>query len=235
MANHDFTIRISDITADTTYRYRETLDSASLIPSLKQDGQLVPILVRPAGSKYQLISGFSRVAALKEMGERMVLARVLENVSDDEARRISLAENLERNPLTAWEQIITAYKFRKQGLSNAQVASHFRVSIRTIQRYLRVAEAPEDFQKALQRDDITIQQAYEAIKKDVPLSELIGRGRSVRYLRNISKKTMPKKNVRISRKADGEVRISIRYNPKTSPVTLNDLFKEARRKLKKSE
>ncbi|MHC4867010.1 MAG: ParB/RepB/Spo0J family partition protein, partial [Planctomycetota bacterium] len=212
-------INIEDLIADCEFRYRANLNIDDLVDSIRQDGQLIPIVVRRQDDKFQLISGFRRIAALTKLGRKKVQAKILYGISDVEARRISLLENLERNSLTSWDQVAAAERFREQGMENAEIAEAFRVSVRTIQRYLRVAEAPDDFRRALERDDITIQQAYEALKRHVPVSDLLKHGRSVRYLRGLSHKSEKKDNVRIQRKADGEILINIRYRPGKSDLS----------------
>ncbi|MHC4528832.1 MAG: ParB/RepB/Spo0J family partition protein, partial [Planctomycetota bacterium] len=214
------------------FRYRLNLDIDDLVDSIRKDGQLIPIVVRQQDDKFQLISGFRRIAALRALGQKKVQAKILYGISDVGARRISLLENLERNSLSAWDQVAAAERFRAQGMKNAEIAEAFRVSIRTVQRYLLVGKAPDDFRRALERDDITIQQAYEALKKGVPLSELLKHGRSVRYLRGLSHKSEKKDNVRIQRKADGEILINIRYRPGKSD--LSRLFEMVRKKLSKT-
>lgn len=226
-------MNIKDITGDTTYRYRANLDIGELADSIKRDGQLIPIVVRRQGDKYQLISGFRRIAAMTKLGRKRVQAKVIDVASDAQARRISLLENLERNSLSAWDLAATAAKFRKQGMKNAEIAEAFRASTRTIQRYLFVAKAPDDYRAALQRDDITIQQAYEGLKKGVPCSELLQHGRSVRYLRRLSTSSRAgarKDTIKIQRKTGGEILIQIRYKP--NQTNLNRIFENVRDRLK---
>ncbi len=226
-------MNIKDITGDTTYRYRANLDIDKLAGSIKRDGQLIPIVVRPQGDSYQLISGFRRIAALTKLGRKKVQAKVIDGLSDAQARRISLLENLERNSLSAWDMAATAAQFRKQGMKNADIAEAFRASTRTIQRYLFVAKAPDDYRAALQRDDVTIQQAYEGLKNGVPCSELLQHGRSVRYLRRLStsSRTGAKKdNIKIQRKTGGEILIQIRYKP--NQTDLNRIFENIKERLK---
>jgi ParB family chromosome partitioning protein len=224
-------IEIDDIIKDQEFRYRANLNIDDLVDSIRKDGQLVPIMVRRRDGKFQLISGFRRIAALRELGRNKVQAKILGDVSDAEARRVSLLENLERNSLSAWDQVAVAARFREQGMRNAEIAAAFRQSVRTIQRYLLVAKAPDDFRRALEHDDITVQQAYEAVNKGIPCSELIQHGRSVRYLRNLSHKSKKEENIRIQRKAGGEILISIRYKPAKSD--LSHLFEVVRKRLGK--
>jgi ParB/RepB/Spo0J family partition protein len=224
-------IEIGELTKDREFRYRADLDIDDLAASIRQDGQLVPIVVRRHDDKFQLISGFRRIAALRKLRRKKVQAKILSGVSDVQARRLSLLENLERNSLSTWDQVATAARFREQGMKNREIAEAFRASVRTIQRYLAVAKAPDDFRGALERDDITVLQAYEALAKGIPLSDLIGHGRSVRYLRGLSRTGDRKENVRIQRKHDGDIVINIRFQPGKSD--LNRLFAEVRKKLEK--
>jgi ParB family chromosome partitioning protein len=216
----DREIPLSALTEDNEFQCRATVSNVDgMAASIARDGQIDCVIVRPvAGNRFQLIAGFTRVAALRKLGRTYVRATIRRGLSDAEARRVSLASNLERNNLTTWDQVFTAARYRRQGLSNAEIAAAFGgLAIRTIQRYLRVAEAPDDFRRALERDEITVQQAYEAIKRGVALSQ--GRGRSVRYLRSLSRKREPKGDIRIQRRRSGEIIINIRYEPGKADLT----------------
>jgi ParB/RepB/Spo0J family partition protein len=230
--DEDREIALAALTADREFQCRAMpSDVDKLAASIARDGQLSAVLVRPVGgNRFQLIAGFTRVRALRKLGRTHVRARILHDLSDAEARRISLAENLERQDLTAWDQVFTAARYRQQGLSNAEIAGAFGgVAIRTIQRYLRVAEAPEEFRHALARDEVTVNQVYEAIKRGVSLSELTGRGRSVRYLRGLSRKREAKSGVRIQRRKGGEIIINARFEPDS--MDFDSLLKEIREKV----
>jgi ParB family transcriptional regulator, chromosome partitioning protein len=221
--DEDRELPIAALTDDDEFQCRATLSNVDkLAASIKRDGQLEAVLVRPVGvHKFQLIAGFTRVTALRKLGHTNVRARILYNLSDAEARRISLATNLEREDLTAWDQVSTVARYRSQGLSNAEIAAAFGgVAIRTIQRYLRVAEAPEEYKAALAREDVTLNQVYEAVTHEVPLSAIVGRkGRSVRFLRELSRKRAPKGDIRIQRRRSGEIIINIRYDPEKADLT----------------
>lgn len=226
-------IPIADVTEDCEFQCRATQWNVDdLVTSIQRHGQRDPVAVRPLGKKFQLIYGFRRVAALKQLGHKWVQAHVMYDLSDADARRMSLAENLEREDLSDWDKIATAARFNKQGITNGEIAANFNnVSVRTIQRWLCVAKAPDDFRRALERDDITVQQCYEALKRGVSLSELMGRrGRSVRYLRSLSRKrSLKKEDVTIRQKANGETLINIRYRDGESD--LNALFATVRKRL----
>jgi len=222
-------ILIAKLSKDKDYQYRVKLDLKELLPSIKREGQLFPILVRRVGKKLQIISGFQRVACLRRLSQKYVLARILTDVSDSDARRMSLAENRARKSLTTWDLVVTVANFRKQGIKKDVIAEDLGVNKRTIERYFRVADAPDDYKRALQRDDISLHAAYEGIMRGVLLSELTQRGRSVRYLRSLSHKKKSTDGIKIQRRKVGDILISIHYKPETN--NLDQLLKQVKRKL----
>ncbi len=74
--------------------------------SIERDSQIEPIVVRRnGGSHYQLIVGHRRVEAVREYTKmKTILARIIK-ADDLQARRISAAENLQREDLSAVETI----------------------------------------------------------------------------------------------------------------------------------
>ncbi len=74
-----------------------------LADSIRRHGLLHPILVRPSGRDYEIVSGLRRFLACKESGMGEVLA-VLRPLDDREALELSLAENARRESFTAQER-----------------------------------------------------------------------------------------------------------------------------------
>jgi len=60
-----------------------------LIPSIQKYGVIEPIIVRRTEeSQFQLLSGYRRLQALKEIGGGFIISRVIENLNDKEAKGI---------------------------------------------------------------------------------------------------------------------------------------------------
>ena len=76
--------------------YEETI--TELAESIREQGLLSPIIVRPDGNKYQIIAGERRYKAAQQAGLKEVPA-LIKKVSDGEARIISLIENIQREDL----------------------------------------------------------------------------------------------------------------------------------------
>ncbi len=92
---------------DLRYRISECFDCASLEASLGEIGQLNPvILLEAAGSPGSVVSGFRRLHALRRIGRRSFLARVLPaaEYSPLEAFRLALWDNLSHRKLNALEK-----------------------------------------------------------------------------------------------------------------------------------
>ena len=76
---------------------------AALADSLRQHGMLQPILVRPAGERFQVIAGERRLRAAVEAHLAEVPARVLE-LDDQRVNELAIVENLQRKDLNALEK-----------------------------------------------------------------------------------------------------------------------------------
>jgi ParB family chromosome partitioning protein len=68
--------------------------SEALVNSVRESGVLTPIIVRPQGKQYEILSGHNRVEAAKKVGLPRVPAIIREGLSDDDARLIVTITNL---------------------------------------------------------------------------------------------------------------------------------------------
>lgn len=82
------------------------LDPA-FVESIRKEGVISPILVRPIravrGPAWEVIAGARRLAASKEVGRKSIGA-VVRDVDDATAKRLTLAENVNRVGLSAWQE-----------------------------------------------------------------------------------------------------------------------------------
>jgi len=89
------TLPLSQIEEDESFRLRSDGDVSGLGQSLAREGQLVPVDVRLRGpGRWQLITGFRRLAALRLLKRDRVLARLHDSLSDEDALRLALADDL---------------------------------------------------------------------------------------------------------------------------------------------
>ena len=115
---------------------------AELVHSIKEFGVLQPIVVRPKGSKFELIMGERRLRASKEAGLKKIPAIVRET-ADENMLRDALLENLHRsnlNPLeeaSAYQQLLEDF-----GSTQEQLADKLGRSRPQITNTLRLLKLP---------------------------------------------------------------------------------------------
>lgn len=133
-------IEVGDI-ADSPYQVRhidETDDGfLELVESIKVNGLLQPVVVRPAvpGSPriWELIAGHRRVRAVSAAGLTEVAARVV-RITDKEAEAAVGVENINREDLRPMELVATVTNMRKNGRSVEEIARAFGKSVRWVYR-----------------------------------------------------------------------------------------------------
>lgn len=117
---------------DSEYQVRKLDDDhvADLVTSIRGEGLLVPIIVRPLPAKagengpqrYEIVSGHHRVKAHRVM-ELPVVPAVVKQLSDADAAAALTTENMLRKGLSDWEMSKTILKLESlQGISNSQLS-----------------------------------------------------------------------------------------------------------------
>jgi ParB family chromosome partitioning protein len=132
-------------------------DIESLAESLKKEGLLQPVVVRPAGAGfYQLVAGERRWRAAKLAG----LARVpviIREVEDRKMLELALVENIQRRDLNPMEK---ARAFRQlmtlNGWTQEQLADSVSMGRPTVANFLRLLDLPVEVQEAVSRGTITM-------------------------------------------------------------------------------
>jgi ParB family chromosome partitioning protein len=76
---------------------------ADLVESIRAEGLLQPIVVRPVGDRFQLIAGERRWRAFQKLGIKTIPARVMTS-SDASSASLALIENLQRADLNPIEE-----------------------------------------------------------------------------------------------------------------------------------
>lgn len=95
-------------------RYFDPQAMQSLVDSVKLDGILQPLLVRPVGDKYELVAGERRYKAATDAGLTEVPVTI-RSLSDEQAVQYALTENLQRedlNPIEETEGILQLLALR---------------------------------------------------------------------------------------------------------------------------
>jgi ParB family chromosome partitioning protein len=148
----------------------------SLAESLKKDGLLQPVVVRPAGAGfYQLVAGERRWRAAKLAG----LARIpviIREVEDKKMLELALVENVQRRDLNPMEK---ARAFRQLMTLNSwtqeQLADSLGMGRPTVANFTRLLDLPLEVQEAVSRGTITMghARALLAIAQRGPMLQML--------------------------------------------------------------
>ena len=154
---------VQDIAIDKLVDFKEhpfyVLDNeemAELVASVKDNGVLVPIIVRPQNGKYEIIAGHRRRHAAKLAGLDKLPA-IVKKYSDDEAALAMVDTNIQRENILPSEKAF-AYKIKRDTLSHQgrkaenpdEVGSNSRDKVSdtdsgaTVDRYIRLTNLTKD-------------------------------------------------------------------------------------------
>ena len=129
---------------------------ADLAKSIKANGVIQPIIVRPVGTAYQLIAGERRWRAAKLAGVE-TLPAIIRSATDDELLELALVENIHRTDLNPIERA-TAYQKYLSNLSLTQVEAAERLGEdrSVIANYLRLLDLPAEIRQMLIEGQLTM-------------------------------------------------------------------------------
>ncbi len=159
----------------------------NLAQSIRANGVVQPIVVRPKGNQFEIVAGERRWRAAQRAGLRKIPAAVRE-VSDDKLLELALIENIQREELNPIEE---ANAYRKLidniGLTQEAVAQSVGRDRTLIATSLRLLKLPDDIQKLIEEaklsaghgrallltDDVSIQRrvARSIIEKSLSVRE----------------------------------------------------------------
>jgi ParB family chromosome partitioning protein len=147
---------------------------AELAQSMRENGLIVPVLVRPVGDRYVLVHGERRYRAAQALGWKTILAEV-RDISPDEARWLALVENVQRADLSPIEEA-RAYQARlAEGITQETLAQRVGKSRTYIAQKLRLLGLPEDVQAAINAGQIKEGQARQLLRvKDASRQSELG-------------------------------------------------------------
>lgn len=139
-----------------------------LVASILEHGILQPVIVRPHGNRYQLVSGERRLTAARRASLTHVPALVRE-YDDLQMLEISIVENIQREDITPLEAA-AAYKrlMEEFHLTQEQVALKLGKSRPAVANTLRLLNLPSNIMESLSRGDITEGHARSLLAVDDP-------------------------------------------------------------------
>lgn len=185
-----------------TYFDDETL--AELSQSIKQDGIIEPLIIRPSSDgRYEIICGERRFEAAKKVGLKTVPV-IIKDVPDLKALEISMIENLQRENLNPIEEAegysIMSSKFH---LSQQDISDRVGKSRSSVANSLRLLDLPDEVKLLVRKASISAghARAILSLKEKrlmmIAAQRIIDKNLSVRetenYVEDIKKTHKPEK------------------------------------------
>jgi len=133
--------------------YEETI--TELAESIREQGLLSPIIVRPDGNKYQIIAGERRYKAAQQAGLKEVPA-LIKKVSDSEARIISLIENIQREDLNDIDRASALRELKVNlGLPWEKLAQKLGLTKQRVLDLVGLLDLPEEIKEDIRQKKLT--------------------------------------------------------------------------------
>ena len=172
---------------------------AELASSIDVSGLLQPIVVRPVGSRFELIAGERRWRAVQRLGWSKVPA-VVRELDDRTTLTLALIENLQRDDLTGLDEAIGYQRLMGEfNVAQAEVARLVGKDRSTIANTLRLLKLPADVQELLQARKISEGHGRALLALEDPIEmgrvarEIVAHGWSVREVEALVRGEAPEK------------------------------------------
>jgi len=182
----------------------------SLTDSIRQEGVLMPILLRPHGDGYELIAGERRWRASQAAGLTEIPA-VIRNVNDLQALELAIIENEQRDDLTAIESGRAYSRMIEEfGCTQQQVAEKIGVSRVQVSNLIRLLQLSEPIRIMIEKRELNMGQARPLVGLPAPIGEHIARqciehGWSARQMEKEAKKAAKEPVVATKKEVDADV------------------------------
>lgn len=171
------------------YQPRSHMDKAALeelADSIRQQGVVQPIVVRPIGEgRYEIIAGERRWRASQLAGLEKIPALV-RNIPDEAAIAVALIENIQRENLNPIEEANALQRLADEfDLTHEQVAAHVGRSRVAVSNLLRLRNLNSDVRELMEAGSIDMGHgrallSLEGSAQSQTAREIVSKGLSVR-------------------------------------------------------
>lgn len=185
------------------YQPRRDMDQEALqdlANSIKVQGVMQPIVVRPAGAgKFEIIAGERRWRATQLAGQDSIPAMV-RDVPDEAAIAMGLIENIQRENLNPIEEAMALQRLQQEfELTQQEVADAVGKSRSTITNLLRLMSLQADVRTLLEHGDLEMGHArallgLPADHQSAAARTVVGKGFSVRQTEALVRKLLAEKD-----------------------------------------
>jgi len=162
-----------------------------LASSIRQQGVMQPIVLRPVGSgRYEIIAGERRWRATQLAGLHTIPA-IIKEVSDESAIAMSLIENIQRENLNPIEEAMALKRLQDEfQLTQQEVAEAVGKSRATVTNLIRLIGLNPDVRRMVEHGDLEMGHARALLSLPDPQQSeaartVVGKGLSVRQTESL--------------------------------------------------
>ena len=222
-------VPIEDIEPNPNQPRQSLGDITDLVASITEKGILEPILVRPRGSRFQIIAGERRFRAATEAGLAEIPC-VVRETSDAEMMEIALVENLQRKDLTAFEEAdglkVLADNF---GYTHEAMAQKLGKGRTSITETLTLTAMPDDIREQCRRADIHAKSLLlQIVRQSTPakMAQMVGRLQHEGGGRDQARRIAKESKTKTAGRGRAQPYV-FRYQPREKTFTLSLQFRKA--------
>jgi len=137
-------IPIEKIITNQMQPRRDMGDLAELTDSIKENGIIEPVIVRPKEGNFEIVAGERRFRAAKEAGMHEIPC-IEHDIPDNEALEMSIIENIQRKDLNVFEQSQSISQLAEiYGYTHEEIAKKIGKSRVTVTELIRITDLPEE-------------------------------------------------------------------------------------------
>ena len=136
-----------------------------LLASIVAKGLIYQLVVEPSprrnGAKYHVVAGGRRLAVFQRLAKQGAIPKdhpIRCSIAPEgvDTAEISLIENAIRAPMHPADQVTAFAELADRGSTNEQIAQHYGVSERTVEKRLRLGRVAPELLDAFRRDEMTL-------------------------------------------------------------------------------
>ena len=181
-----------------------------LAESIRQHGVLQPVVVRPVGSRYELVVGERRWRATQKAGLATIPAVVAEVDSRDRLE-LALVENVQRHDLNPIELAHAFHALAEGGTTQEEIGRRVGLNRSSVANHLRLLELPGELQADVEAGRLSVGHAKALLQAANPerrrrlRDRIVNEGLTVRAAEDLA------------RPASGKPAAARRARPATDP------------------
>lgn len=212
-------IPIEKIVTNQMQPRRDMGDLSELTDSIRENGIIEPVIVKPKDGIFEIIAGERRFRAAKEAGLSEIPC-IEHDIPDNEALEMSIIENIQRKDLNVFEQAYSIHSLAEiYGYTHEEIAKKIGKSRVTVTELIRVTDLPEEIR------DKCLQLGIDSKTFLLELTKVGELEKMEEILSQYGKKPFSRELVKEQRKNEGPKPFKFNFVSEDKKVKINFQFK----------